>query len=297
MVDQKIHIANNYLLPAILKDIGLKNNDILFTLDTVTNIINNYTREGGVRKLKSLLYTIVRELNLANMTKAKINGNKIIFPYNVTAEELSVFLKHKIEIEPEKIHNVPMSGFINGLYAGSNGVGGVLPIQTLWIPTTNPLTLKATGHLKKVIKESTEVACTLAWNTISSELRDSYSAAWKIKPMGFHIHCPDGSVPKDGPSAGAALTLAIYSMLTGRKIRNDLAMTGEITLEGKVTAIGGLDEKLEGAKRAGVRLVLFPGENIKHLDKIKLRNPNLIDENFQVISVDTIEQVIQHALL
>ena len=95
---------------------------------------------------------------------------------------------------------------------------------------------------------------------------------WKDKPMGFHIHCPEGAVPKDGPSAGAALTLALYSLLTNRKIRNNVAMTGEINLQGQVMPIGGLEEKLEGAKRTGVNLALIPKDNKKHLDKIIERN-------------------------
>ena len=98
---------------------------------------------------------------------------------------------------------------------------------------------------------------------------------WKDRPMGFHIHCGEGAIPKDGPSAGAALTIAIYSMLTNKKIRHDMAMTGEINLEGKVTAIGGLEEKLEGAKKAGVRLALIPKENEKHLEKIKERKTKI----------------------
>jgi len=115
--------------------------------------------------------------------------------------------------------------------------------------------------------------------------------------MGFHIHCPDGAVPKDGPSAGAALTLSLYSLLIQKKIRHDIAMTGEINLEGNITAIGGLEEKLEGAKLAGVKLVLIPKENIKDLNKIKDRNSELIDNNFKVIPIETFDEVIKYSLL
>jgi ATP-dependent Lon protease len=115
--------------------------------------------------------------------------------------------------------------------------------------------------------------------------------------MGFHIHCPEGAVPKDGPSAGAALSVALYSLLTNRKIRNNIAMTGEINLQGKVMAIGGLEEKLEGAKRAGVNIALIPKENEKNLAKIRERNVSLFDDTFKIEIIETFDDVIKHALL
>jgi hypothetical protein len=154
-----------------------------------------------------------------------------------------------------------------------------------------------TKSLEKLIKESTEVACSLAWNYLTDKEKDKFQEFWKTKPMGFHIHCPEGAVPKDGPSAGAALTLALYSLLTNRKIRNNVAMTGEINLQGQVMAIGGLEEKLEGAKRAGVTLALVPKENKKHLDKVYERNLSLFDESFKVEMIECFDDVVKHALL
>jgi ATP-dependent Lon protease len=202
-----------------------------------------------------------------------------------------------MEQDPEKVNDVPKCGIVNGLYAGSLGIGGVLPIEVVWVPSSKPLELKATGHLEKVIKESTEVACSLAWNYLDDRVKDKFLTFWKKKPMGFHIHCPEGAVPKDGPSAGAALTLAIYSLFTNRKIRNNVAMTGEINLQGKVMPIGGLEEKLEGAKRSGITLALLPKENKKHLDKIYERNPSLFDDTFKVEILDTFDDVVKFALL
>ena len=297
MTSQKINIANKYLIPEILKEMGLAGSDIVIDEDIIKSLISNYTHEGGVRKLKSLLYNIIREVNLAALIKGSIGSDKIKFPFRITTDHLKVLLKHKNEIDPEKIHLCDKLGIINGLYATSMGIGGILPIQTVWVPSPTPLTLKATGHLEKVIRESTEVACSLAWNYLTEEVKTKYLMEWKDRPMGFHIHCPDGAVPKDGPSAGAALTLSLYSLLMNRKIRHDLAMTGEINLEGNVTAIGGLEEKLEGAKRAGVKLVLFPKENLKHLEKIKERNSALLDENFQVIPIETFDDVLKYALV
>jgi ATP-dependent Lon protease len=298
LTSQKIHIAKNYLLPEIFKDIGLKENAVVIHDDIVRGLINKYTHEGGVRKLKGLLYSIVRELNIANLTGNKIDDNTVSFPFTIKQEHMKILLKYKMEIDPEKIHDKPKCGIVNGLYAGgSTGTGGVLPIEVVWFPSSKPLEIKATGNLEKVIKESTEVACSLAWNILDDHLKNKYMEFWKKKPMGFHIHCPEGAVPKDGPSAGAALTLAIYSLLTNRKIKNTIAMTGEINLQGNVMQIGGLEEKLEGAKRAGVQLALLPKDNKKHLDKIIERNASLFDDTFKIEIIEKFEDVVKHALL
>ncbi len=297
MISQKLHIAKNYLLPEMMKEMGLNNNDIVINEETIREIINKYTYEGGVRKLKSVLYNICRELNLANLIKNSIDGDKVKFPFVVESKHVKTLLKHKMEIDHDKIHKDDKPGIVNGLWANSLGNGGVLSIETMLVPSSSFLSVKATGHLEKVIKESTEVATSLAWNYLPEDVKNKYLTESKDKPLGIHIHCPDGATPKDGPSAGAALTIALYSLLTGKKIRHDIAMTGEINLEGKVTAIGGLEEKLEGAKRAGVKLVLFPKENIKHLDKIKERNVLLLDEDFTVIPVETFEEVMRYSLV
>jgi ATP-dependent Lon protease len=297
MKPQKIHIAQNYLLPVILKETGLKNDDIKISNKILSKLIEKYTREGGVRKLKSLLYNIVREVNLANLMNTDVLEKKINFPIKLSNKHINVFMRSKLPIQPEKIHNEPKVGFITGMYAGSLGVGGILPIQIVWVPSHNPMTLKATGNLKKVIKESTEVATSLAWNHLDSQTQTDYLAAWKAKPQGFHIHCPDGAIPKDGPSAGTALSVALYSILLNRKIRNDIAITGEITLDGKVTAIGGLEEKLVGAKKAGVKLALIPKENEMHLEKVKERNSSLLDANFNVITIETLDDALKYSLV
>jgi len=296
LLNQKIHIAQNYLLPGINKDIGFTNTSVKISNEIIEYIITKYTNEGGVRKLKSLLYNIMRELNIANLTKTKINNTNIIFPFELTKSVVNIILKDKNEIESETIHKVDKCGVINGMYATTNGVGGILPIEILWAPSTNPYDIKATGNLQHVIKESTQVASTLAFNYIDKELQEKYLKEWKERPKGLHIHCPDGSVPKDGPSAGTALSVAIYSILTNKKIKHDVAITGEINLQAQVTAIGGLENKLEGAKKAGVKLALFPKENQKDIDKIKERNPKLIDENFKVQVIETFDEAIKYSI-
>jgi endopeptidase La len=295
---QKVHIATNYLCPVMFKEMGLPENAISFSDEIIRDLIDKYTCEGGVRKLKALLYNIARELNLANLTSEKVDGDSVSFPFQIKLSHIKHLLKNKMEIEPEKIHKEPKVGVINGLYATSSGsYGGVLPIEILWTPTSSPLEFKTTGNLEKVIKESTQVASTLAFNRLNVDVRNKLLKDLKENPQGFHIHMADGSTSKDGPSAGTALTVALYSMMTNTKIRNDIAITGEITLQGNVTAIGGLDNKLEGAKKAGVKLVLCPLENEKHLIKIKERNPTLIDDNFKVVTIETIEEALKYSLI
>jgi ATP-dependent Lon protease len=298
LLPQKIYIAMNHLLPEMVKEMGLIPGDITFDKETIIFMIDNWTHEGGVRKLKSLLYSIVREINIANLTKVMIDNQKVTLPFNVTIENVKVILKHKREITPEKIHQKDVCGVINGLYATSDGsYGGIIPIQILWFPSTSPLDVKATGNLQQVIKESTQVAASLAFNRLDLNRQEKYLSDWKERPKGIHIHCSEGSTPKDGPSAGTALTVAIYSILTERKIRHDIAITGEINLQGNVTAIGGLDNKLEGAKKAGVKLVLYPKENEKDIIQIKERNPSLIDDDLQVQAIETIDEALEYSLI
>lgn len=298
LLPQKIYIAQNHLLPDMIKEMGMNQGDININDETITFMIDNWTHEGGVRKLKSLLYSVVREINIANLTQVSIENIQVNFPFNVTIDNIKIILKNKREITPEKIHKQDTCGVINGLYATSDGShGGIIPIQILWFPSTVPLDVKATGNLQQVIKESTQVAASLAFNRLDQTLQEKYLLAWKDRPKGIHIHCPEGATPKDGPSAGTALTVAIFSMLSERKIRHDIAITGEINLQGNVTAIGGLDNKLEGAKKAGVKLVLYPKENEKDIIQIRERNPKLIDKSLQVQSIETIEEALQYSLI
>jgi endopeptidase La len=294
---QKLMIANKYLMPNIFKDIGLKNDSVIISDKIINNIIKKYTWEGGVRKLKTMLYSIVRELNVRNLINSKVFNKKVKFPFRLKNDHIRELVKEYDEMEKNKIHQSNKVGIVNGMWANSLGMGGILSIETMLFPSKSPLEIKATGSLEKVIKESIEVACSLAWSKIDEERKNYWMGKWKDKPEGFHIHCPEGATPKDGPSAGAALTLAIYSVLMNRKINNEISMTGEINLKGKVTKIGGLEEKLQGAKYAGVKLALVPKDNEKDLIKIRKRNANLLDDDFKVVIVEKFSDVMKHALV
>ena len=289
--DQKIIIGKDYLLPSIVKDVGLNQDDVLISNELIEHLILKYTYEGGVRKLKQLLYEIVRKLNQINLTKTKLNNIDVNFPFNLTISDFDSLLKDYRKINRDKIHGKPQIGMVNGLWANSMGIGGVLPIESSLIPAKDFMNVKATGSLKNVMKESIQVALSVAWNYLDDNIKKKYIEKWMDKPETFHIHCPDGAVPKDGPSAGAAMTLVMYSHLSGLNINNKVAMTGEINLRGNVTAIGGLEEKLVGAKLAGVELALIPEENREDLEKILSRVPKLIDDNFRVKIINHFSQI------
>jgi hypothetical protein len=295
-MDMKYHIATNYLIPEICKDIGFKDK-ITFNNEVIKNIIDNYTNEGGVRKLKEHLYRIMREINHVNLIKGKIGNKEIKFPFEIGMDIYDDIFKNKPKYIHLTVHKKDGIGMVNGLWANSLGQGGVLPIESVLIPSKEVMSIKATGSLGDVIKESIEVALSVAWNKLDNNMKMQWMDKWKNTPECFHIHCPDGSTGKEGPSAGAAMTLAFYSRLTNRKVKHNVAMTGEINLREEVTEIGGLDEKLNAAKRGGAALALIPFNNQIDLENVIKNNPSLIDNNFKVICVENFDMVIKYSLL
>ncbi|VVU95410.1 Lon protease (S16) C-terminal proteolytic domain [seawater metagenome] len=297
-LNEKIHIGKNYLLPKILLDVGMKENSILFSNNVLKYLINTYTWEGGVRKFKEILYETVRCINLKNLSSSKLCGKKIRFPIKLTTNMISEdILDSRFAIKHMQIFRESRIGLVNCLYASSAGVGGIGKVEAFFMPSNSVLDLKLTGMQGDVMQESMHVAKTVAWHLIPSTTKKSLRHKWKNEGhSGIHIHCPEGATPKDGPSAGGAITTVLISLLTGIAVKNDIAMTGEIDLNGFIHEIGGLEEKLEGAKRAGVKLALYPTENEQDIVKIKKSNPSLIDSDFKVIAVENIKQILEHAL-
>lgn len=280
---EKIIIARNYLLPEILKSLGWNKNAISFSDESLEFIIENYTNESGVRKLKECINEICMEVNVLVMeTKAE-------FPVIIDVQYVKNIFEHRRIVRRKTIHRHNLVGQINGMYASMNG-GGITTIQVKKIHHKNFLELVLTGQQGSVMKESIHVAKTIAWNMICSELKDKIKAEWE--DTGMHLHCPEGATPKDGPSAGVAITIAIVSLLTDIPIKNNIAITGEIELGGFVTAIGGLDMKLSGAKKAGVTRAFIPSENIDDLEIIKKKMPDLIDDTFEVTPVSHINELL-----
>jgi ATP-dependent Lon protease len=290
--NEKIRIVKDYMLPEILKDVGFTKEEIIIDEEEIIDIIETYTYEAGVRKLKEKLYELVREINLLN-----IYHNNITFPYHVKNKFIKRVFENKPKVRVKKIADKPYVGLVNGLYASTSGIGGLTIIECYKQPSERMLDLSMTGSQGDVMKESVQVAKTIAWSLLDSKKKDEYtSEESKKKPFGIHIHTPEGAVPKDGPSAGAAMTLAIYSLLSGIPVKNNVAMTGEIDLSRNVRAIGGLSAKLNGARRAGATLALIPKENEDDLDRIRREKLVEEDEHFRVIMVETIHDVFKHAL-
>jgi ATP-dependent Lon protease len=205
------------------------------------------------------------------------------------------YFKDKSEIVHAKIHEHPEIGIINALWANSYGQGGTLPIQAKFVPSNKFLDLVLTGSQGDVMKESMNVALTLAWGLTSANNKNIINTENMNNINGIHIHCPEGSVPKDGPSAGGAITTAIYSVFNNKKIKNDVAMTGEISLDGFITEIGGLDLKILGAIKAGVKHILYPVENTKDYQTFieKYKDSALIAD-IKFNAVNTIHEVFEH---
>ena len=294
-LEDKLTITRNYLFPEIYEKMGLL--DMIEISDSVVEyIIEEYTYEPGVRKLKELLFEIVGEINLSILKENK----DYEIPVIITNDDIKYkYLKDKHEIRRKVIHSKDSIGLINGLWANSLGKGGVLPIEAHLFPCQNFLELKLTGMQGDVMKESMTVAKTLAWELLSEKtMQKIQNSMDKTKMQGLHIHVPEGSTPKDGPSAGTAITVVLYSLLTKQAIKHDIAITGEICLQGKVTAIGGLDLKILGGIRAGVKTFIYPKENNKDFkDFMDIYEKKDIVQNINFIPVETIDEVLKLVLV
>lgn len=292
---EKIVIVKKYILPEINKKMGF-NESVVLTDEMIEFIIDSYTMEPGIRKLKEVIFDLYGEINMEMLKSG--NNNNIQIPFVLTEKDLTdKYLEKYNRIHDKKIHVSPEVGVINGLWANAYGGGGIIPIQTMFFPTSSFLELKLTGMQGDVMKESMNVAKSLSWNLLDLETKQKWVKTFEeTKCQGLHIHCPEGATPKDGPSAGAAITLAIYSLLTGQPINNKVAITGEINLQGFVTEIGGLENKIDGGIKAGITTFMFPEKNKEDFDKYMKKNKNKIGlDEITFIPVSTIKDTFAHA--
>jgi ATP-dependent Lon protease len=274
---EKMKIAQKYLIPKEIKANALKAEEIVIPEDTLRGIIKDYTREAGVRNLEREIANVCRKV-------AKAVAEDKPTPITVKAEDLHEYLG-KPRFFAETAIMIDRPGVVTGLAWTPTG-GDILFVEATQMPGNKQLTL--TGQLGDVMKESAQAAL--------SYVR-SQAEAFGINKDFFektdiHIHVPAGAIPKDGPSAGVTMTTAIVSLLTGKLVKHDLAMTGEITLRGKVMPIGGVKEKVLAAKRAGIKTVILPEKNKNDLEDV----PEDLRREMEFIFVDTIDQVIKHAL-
>ena len=215
----------------------------------------------------------------------------MVYPINITIDDIkNYYLKERFKIVKTTILNDNNIGLINGLWANSLNSGGIMQIQAKFFPSSNNYELKLTGQQGDVMKESMNVAKSLAYDLLK-EFNNDIS----FNKQAIHVHCPDGSTPKDGPSAGTAITLVIYSLLTNKKIKNDIAITGEINLFGNISQIGGLEFKVMGALKANVKTIIYPTENQEDIDKIIIKYPSTSTLNF--ISASNIREILNIVFL
>lgn len=250
---EKLAIAKQYLIPRVLENTGIKDKEIIFTDEVITYAINHYTKEAGVRELERLINKIARKFVVQQLhkkiTKQTIDIKAIreyldkeIFEYNIADKE-----------------NIP--GVVNGMAYTSAG-GDLLPIEVTYFPGKGDIVI--TGNLKETMKESASVAL----GYVKANADKFGLKNFNFKDNDIHIHVPSGGIPKDGPSAGVTLTTAIISSLSGRSVKANIAMTGEITLRGKVLIIGGVKEKVISAYRGGVNEIFLPSDDERYLKDI-----------------------------
>ena len=276
--DEKTNIAITYLLPKQMSNNGVKASELKVPYETVRDIVRYYTREAGVRSLERELSKICRKVVKGLLLKT------YKAPVTVTPDNLNEYLGVR-KFTYGRAEEQNQIGQVVGL-AWTEVGGDLLTIEAAIMPGKGVIT--RTGSLGDVMKESVEAARTV----VRSRAKRLGIKEEMFEKRDIHIHVPDGATPKDGPSAGAAMTTAFVSALTGIPVRGDVAMTGEITLRGEVTAIGGLKEKLLAALRGGIKTVLIPEENAKDLQDI----PENVKNGLEIVPVRWIDRVLELAL-
>lgn len=275
---EKIMIAKRFLIPRQVEKNGLTGSAPRFPTESLHTIIRQYTYEAGVRNLEREIGGICRKA-----TRRLAEGKRPIL--TITQKALERYLGPP-RFQEERLESEHTVGVAMGL-AWTAGGGDLLPVEVALVPGKGGLTL--TGQLGDVMQESAQAALTYLRSRVK---------VWNIDPEAFdkidtHIHFPEGAIPKDGPSGGITIATALLSAFTGHPVRRDLAMTGEITLRGRVLAVGGLKEKLLAAHRTGISRVLIPTLNQKDLQEI----PKEVRKQLELVLVETMDDVLQEALV
>ena len=276
--EEKFRIAKKYLVPKVLKEHGVDNKIITISDSALKLIIDSYTRESGVRNLQRQIANVIRKGIKDIIEKDKKN-------LNISTKLVEKYLGPKI-FSYEEIDKEDKVGVVTGMAWTAYG-GDTLPVEVMVMDGKGRLEL--TGQLGDVMKESAKAA----YSYVRAHMKELGIKDEFYSKKDIHIHAPEGAVPKDGPSAGVTMTTALVSALTGKKVKHNVAMTGEITLTGKVLAIGGLKEKCLAARRVGIDTVIVPKENEK--DVIKL--PKIVKDSLNIILADKIDDVLKNALV
>ena len=319
-LDEKVIITRDYIIKEIADEYKFERDTIIFNDNVMSYIIDKYTNEGGVRGLKILLENIFAELNLDRIYERFLFKNKKTYSIDQPIELKISDIEKYISIAPvpiKKIYDNHSIGHLSGLYATISGSGGILPIiiHKMYMKLGGSQ-INITGNQSKVMIESATYSCTVALNCVKKIYRDKFLEKYAV---GIHIHTPDGATSKDGPSAGSAFATAFISVILNKYVKKDIAITGEIERSQNISIIGGLEQKLFGAKKAGVKLVLCPLENLSDIVQISKKNPKLIKiwnpnnnnkvkkimkeihnqnpDDFRVMFVDEISDILKYALI
>ena len=279
--DEKVTIASGHLLPRQLERAGLDAADVTITDAALRKLATEYTREAGVRGLERAIARVLRKI------AANLASEKAELPVTVGPEDLHGYLGHPRHL-PESAERTAVPGVATGLAVTGTG-GDVLFIEaSLADPETGDTGVTLTGQLGDVMKESAQIALSY----LRSQGAELELPVGDLKDRGVHVHVPAGAVPKDGPSAGVTMTTALASLLSGRLVRSDVAMTGEVSLTGRVLPIGGLKQKLLAAHRAGITTVLIPKRNEPDLDDV----PETVREQLDIHPVSDVREVLELAI-
>jgi len=279
---EKKEIAKRHIIPRLIKDHGLNPAETVIPDDSIQKIINEYTRESGVRNLERELASICRKAAKETVLAKSKNGKKKQVMLRIDGKKIEEYLGVP-KFRNKAADKTAQIGSVTGLAWTSVG-GDILHVDVTLMKGNGKLTL--TGQLGDVMKESAQASLSyIRSNAKKLKLDPEFFAKKEI-----HIHLPEGAIPKDGPSAGITMTMAMISAISGKPARADVAMTGEITLRGEVLPIGGLNEKLLAAKRSGIKTVLIPKENKKDLIEIQ----ESIKEGLSIIPVEKVEEAIPY---
>jgi ATP-dependent Lon protease len=274
---EKLHIAKRYLVPRQLKANGLRDDEMDFSEEAIQKIIQHYTREAGVRNLERNIGAVCRKgaVNIAEGREGYIH---------VTEDVVRSYLK-KERFESELSEAIDMPGIATGLAVTPVG-GDILFIEATLMNGEGRLTL--TGQLGDVMKESAQIA----HSYVRSKVKSLDLDLSLFKSADIHVHVPAGAIPKDGPSAGLAMVMAVISLCSGRPVYSDVGLTGEVTLRGRVLPVGGIKMKLLAAHRAGLKTVILPKRNEKDLEEL----PEEVRDDLNIVLVETIEEALEKAL-
>ncbi len=272
---EKVEIAKSYVIPKLMSEFALNDEQLKISRGVIKKIIHSYTKEAGVRQLTRTLQRLMRKAVLEIE-----EGEKVI---TISSKDLEQYLGQEL-IQNDVILTKPEIGAVHGLAWTEYG-GTVMIVETLMMPGNGQLIL--TGRLGEIMKESARIALSVARSFCGEECKGLF------RENDIHINLPEGAVPKDGPSAGVTMTVAMISSALKKRVRNDTAITGEITLRGKILAVGGIKEKVLAAYRYGINRILLPKTNQKDLSKI----PPQIKNKMEFVLVDSIDEVVEKICL